>query len=126
MNAPRCPHCGVKFGRTWHVPLHWLSTSRAGWGIPLATYQSFAFRLFAIFAPVWVPTIVVLMANQSNREPIALAMLLALFIFIPGVYVISNIKKWYGIIRFSISLGYVVAAEVVSYEVLSFWCALLQ
>jgi len=126
MNAPRCPHCGVQFGRTWHVPLHGLSTSSAGWGIPLATYRSFAFRLFAILVPVWVPTVVVLMANQSNREPIALAILLVLFIYIPGVHVISNIEKWSGIIRFWISLGYVVVAEVVSYEVLSLWCTLLQ
>ena len=74
----------------------------------------------ALLAPVWVPLIVVLMASeQPSGPPVGLAILLAPFIFIPGVYVISNLPGWSGPIRFFASLVYVALASVMGFFVLS-------
>jgi hypothetical protein len=60
------------------------------------------------------------MANeQPDGKPWALVLLLAPFIFIPGVYVISNLPGWSGPIRFIASLVYVVLASMVGFAVLS-------
>ena len=74
----------------------------------------------ALLVPVWVPIIVALMASeQPSGPPVGLAILLTLFIFIPGVYVISNLPGWSGPVRFFASLVYVVLASVVGFIVLS-------
>lgn len=81
----------------------------------------------AILAPVWVPLIVALMTTeQPSGPPVGLAILLTPFIFIPGVYVISNLPGWSGPIRFVASLVYVVLASVVGFIVLSLFVEFLR
>ncbi len=127
MGAKRCPHCGVQFGRTWHVPLNDLSTSSSGWGFSPTTYSSFIFRVMAIFTPVWVPLIAALIAvDQSKDAPVALAILLTPFIFIPGVYTVANLPGLSGPIRFFASLLYVAISAVVGFIVLSMFIEFLR
>lgn len=131
MLAERCPFCGVQYGRLglwwWRVPHEGLSPRDSGWGLSSATYKSRTFRLISLLVPIWLPPIIALMADeQPDGKPWAFVLLLAPFIFIPGVYVISNLPGWSGPIRFITSLVYVVLASIVGFAVLSQFFELLR
>ena len=119
--AERCPHCGAIFTRgTWRDSFDSLGASRFGWGLSPRVYQSLAFRLACLLVPVWVPPIVVILADrQPPGPPYALMLLLALFIFMPGTHIIANYTGWSRLVRFAASVTYIVASEVVTYLVLS-------
>jgi hypothetical protein len=60
-----------------------------------------------------------LLRQQSSGPPVGLAVLLAPFIFIPGVYVVANVQGWSRLIRFVASLTYVALSAIVAFVVLS-------
>jgi hypothetical protein len=59
------------------------------------------------------------MLAGPDAQPAALALLLALFIFIPGVYVLGNLRSWGKLLRLLASMGYVVVSGVAAFWVLS-------
>jgi hypothetical protein len=59
------------------------------------------------------------MLAGPDAQPAALALLLALFIFIPGVYVLANLRSWGKLLRLLASMGYVVVSGVAAFWVLS-------
>jgi hypothetical protein len=67
---------------------------------------------------VWVPLLVGVLAGRG-AEPVGLTILLALFIFIPGVYVIANMPRWGKVPRALACVAYVAFAEVVTLLVFS-------
>ena len=109
------------------MPMQGINPSSSGWGILPSTYESIAFRFAALLVPVWVPPLVAMLAGvQPSGAPVGLALLLAPFIFIPGVYTISNIPRWSGPIRFVASLAYVAVASVVGFVALSRFIEILR
>ena len=118
-SADRCPYCGVAFrSGTWKSQTDLLDAAPGGWGLAPATYGSIAFRVGAVLCPVWLPLIVGMLAGP-DAQPAALALLLALFIFIPGVYVLANLRSWGKLLRLLASMGYVVVSGVAAFWVLS-------
>jgi len=96
-----------------------LDQTSAAWGLVPATYRGAGFRLGALLCPVWLPLGVGLVAGpQPRADPTGLALLLALFIFIPGVYVLANTPSWGRLRRAVASAIYVVLSEVVAFWVL--------
>jgi hypothetical protein len=59
------------------------------------------------------------MLAGPDAQPAALALLLALFIFIAGVYVLANLRSWGKLLRLLASMGYVVVSGVAAFWVLS-------
>jgi len=53
--------------------------------------------------------------------PVALALLLAPFIFIPGVYEVANFTAWPRFARFCASLGYIVITGVLGFAFTSWF-----
>jgi hypothetical protein len=84
----------------------------AGWGIPFTVTTSLGFRLVTLLVPLWVAPLVALVVGGP---PVALAMLLAPFIFIPGLYTIANVSRWPAFIRFLASLVYLVGLGALSF-----------
>jgi hypothetical protein len=78
------------------------------------------FRVGALLCPVWLPVVVGGVAGpQPDGAPVGLAILLALFIFIPGVYVLANVTAWGKVLRAFACVIYVVSSEVIAFWVLS-------
>jgi hypothetical protein len=116
----QCPHCGITFtSGTWRTPLLGLSNSRFGWGISPTARKSLAFRATCLLVPVWLPLVLAgLLGNQPGGVG-GLVLLLAPFVFIPGVYVVANIPGWSAPRRLFASLTYVAVAGVVAFVALS-------
>ena len=115
-SADRCPHCGIAFRPgTWKTQTDLLDARPGGWGFAPATYRSMGFRVAALLCPAWLPLIVGVLAGPG-AQPVGLAILLAPFVFIPGVYVLANVHRWGRLLRAASCVIYVVASEV-----LAFW-----
>ena len=118
-NVERCPSCGVVYVRgTWHSVLIGLQPSPHGWGVSPAITQSVGFRLVALLVPFWVPPLVVLLVSDASA---ALALVLAPFVFIPGLYTITNLASWSRLARFCASLGYVALTGVLGFIFMSWF-----
>ena len=103
-DAQRCLRCGVMFTGGSSAPLHRISPREDGWGLSRHVTQGTAFQWLSLLAPVWLPTGVMAWHNMAPAET---AILLALFIFIPGLYVITNLPRVSGWVKVIASLGYV-------------------
>jgi hypothetical protein len=119
-SVERCPHCGITFTYgTWRTPLSGVSDSRFGWGLSPTARNSLAFRTTCLLVPVWLPLVLaVILGNQPGGLG-GLVLLLAPFVFIPGVYVVANIPGWSGPRRFFASLAYVGVGGAVAFVALS-------
>jgi hypothetical protein len=80
--------------------------------------QGVSFRLVALLVPFWVPPIVALLVGGT---PVALALLLAPFVFIPGVYAVANFTAWPRLARLCASLGYVAVTGVLGFAFMSWF-----
>jgi len=115
----RCPNCGVTYVRgTWRSSLSGLRPSPHGWGVSPAVMQSVGFRVTALLVPFWVPPVVALLVGGT---PVALALLLAPFVFIPGVCAVANFTAWPRFARFCASLGYVAVTGVLGFAFVSWF-----
>lgn len=115
-SAEQCPNCGIRYVvGTLRSPLVGLPPSGSGWGISATVLQSKGYRVLALLFPVWGSGLV---ASILGGEPVALALLLAPFVFIPGVLVVANMAGWSGFIRLTASLAYVVLSGVIGFKVL--------
>lgn len=103
-DAQRCLRCGVMFSYGSSTPLHGVSPREEGWGLSRHVTQGTAFQWLSLLAPVWLPTAVMVWYNGAPGET---ALLLALFIFIPGLYVVTNLPRASGWVKLISSLGYV-------------------
>ena len=103
-DAQRCLRCGVMFTGDSSAPLHGVSPRQDGWGLSRHVTQGTAFQWLSLLAPVWLSTGVMAWHNMAPAET---AILLALFIFIPGLYVITNLPRVSGWVKVIVSLGYV-------------------
>ena len=86
------------------MPRDDLSPREAGWGLPSNLVRSTGFRWASLLAPLWLPPCIMV---WLGAPPIAGALMLALFIFIPGLYVITNLPGWSPWAKLGASLGYV-------------------
>ncbi|MFN7153421.1 MAG: hypothetical protein ACK4OE_06985 [Acidovorax sp.] len=103
-DAQRCLRCGVMFTGGSSAPLHGVSPRQDGWGLSRHVTQGTAFQWLSLLAPVWLSTGVMAWHNMAPAET---AILLALFIFIPGLYVITNLPRVSGLVKMFASIGYV-------------------
>lgn len=103
-DAQRCLRCSVMFTGGSSAPLHGVSPREDGWGLSRHVTQGTAFQWLSLLAPVLLPTGVMAWHNMAPAET---AILLALFIFIPGLYVITNLPRVPGWVKVIGSLGYV-------------------
>ena len=94
-----------------------------GWGVSPAVAQSVAFRACALLVPFWLPPIVALVASGP---PAALALLLAPFVFVPGVFVVANHRAWSRFARLLASLGYVAASGVLGFSSMSWFVQVIR
>lgn len=102
--AQRCLRCGVMLNYGTRTPLHGVSPREEGWGLSRHITQGTAFQWLSLLAPVWLPTAVMVWYHGSPAET---ALSLALFVFIPGLYVVSNLPRVPGWAKAIASLGYV-------------------
>ena len=86
------------------MPRDDLSPRDAGWGLPSNLVQSAGFRWASLLAPLWLPPCIMV---WLGAPPVAVALMLALFIFIPGLYVVTNLPGWSPWAKLAASLGYV-------------------
>lgn len=116
--AEQCPACGIriKSGALLSL-LTGISLRQDGWSIPSSLLRSKVFRAVALLVPAWLPLLVAVLIG--NRSPVSVSLLLALFVFMPGLYVLSNLRSWSRIQRLVACLLYVVISGVVGYEVLA-------
>ncbi len=103
-DAQTCRRCGVLFTRGTDAPLHGVSPRDEGWGLSRHVTQGTAFQWLSLLAPVWLPTGVMVWHHMA---PVEAALLLALFVFIPGLYVVTNLPSVSGWVKVIASLGYV-------------------
>lgn len=99
-----CPRCGTWFKGHPYTPRDDLSPREEGWGLPSNLVQSAGFRWASLLAPLWLPPCIMV---WLGAPPVAVALMLALFIFIPGLYVITNLPGWSPWAKLGASLGYV-------------------
>ena len=91
----------------------------AGWGLSASTLNGLSFRAASLLCPVWLPLLVSYAAGpQPGGEWVGLALLLALFVFMPGTLVVANIPSRGKLARVLASITYVTASEVVMLLVL--------
>jgi hypothetical protein len=85
-----------------------------GWGLSASTLNGLSFRAASLLCPVWLPLIVSYVAGpQPGGEWIGLALLLALFVFMPGTLVVANIRGWGKPARAIAAIAYVITSEAV-------------
>ncbi|WP_237711431.1 hypothetical protein [Paracidovorax oryzae] len=121
-----CPYCGSIFRPgTWRTASDLIEPAKGGWGLSPETLRGRWFAGMSLAVPVWVPLATGLLLGSQPGGAMGLMMLLFLFVFIPGVYVIANLPRWHGVAKLIASLAYVVVAEVTAFLVLSgvnwFW-----
>ncbi|WCM94782.1 hypothetical protein M5C99_08775 [Acidovorax sp. NCPPB 2350] len=114
-----CRNCGSAFRPgTWQTATDAIEPAAGGWGFSPDTLRSRTFRVVNLAVPVWVPLVVGVLLGPPSGGAAGLMVLLILFIFIPGVYVIGNLPRWTGFVRLLACLAYVVLAEVTAFLVL--------
>ncbi len=97
-----------------------VSARTGGWGLSPVLLQGVAFRVAAILVPVWLPLLIALLLGaQPRQSPVGLALLLAPFVFIPGVYVLTNVPAWSRIIKFSARVLFFVLGSATGYVALA-------
>ena len=94
-----------------------VSPRAAGWSLSSNLVRSSTYRMVALLVPIWLPVLVALIIG--SRSPAAVSLLVALFVFIPGLHVLSNVPGWSGITRFVVCVLYVVVGAVVGYNLLA-------
>ncbi len=123
-NVKRCPSCGVIYmSGSWRTAVAGLSARADGWGLSRTTRQGRWFQVIALLVPFWVPLLLVFFVGGPAP---ALALLLAPFVFIPGVYTIANVPGWPGWARFVASLCYVVTSGVLGFLFMSWLTTFLR
>jgi hypothetical protein len=126
-SATNCPHCGAAFiYGTWRTPLSGVSNSRFGWGLSSKTLNSWAFRLACLLVPIWLPLVLAAFLGGQPGGLGGLVLLVAPFVFIPGVYVVANAPGWSGLARLLASLTYVGVSGFAGFVALSRVTALMQ
>ena len=69
--------------------------------------------------PVWLPLLAAAMLGaQAAQSPIAIALLLAPFVFIPGLYVLANMAVWSRSARLLACMAYLVVGAVTAFKLL--------
>lgn len=117
--SERCPSCGVAYvPGTLQAPLTVLRARSSGWGLSATIRQGVGFRIAALLVPIWVPPLLVLIANGP---PLALALLLAPFVFTPGLYTIANFSSWPPFARVVACFAYVALTGVVGFAAMSWF-----
>ena len=126
--ASSCPVCGARIvAGTWQSLLRSISPRAEGWGISSSRLQGTAFRAAALLVPVWLPPLTaIILGAQAPQSPLAIALLLAPFAFIPGLYVLANRAAWSRTSRFLACIAYLVASAVAGYGVLASLLPLLS
>ena len=100
-----CPRCGRwARGGGPYSPRDDLSPRAEGWGLPTYITQGAAFRWTSLLAPIWLQPLVMV---WLQAPPVLVAFVLALFIYIPGLYVVTNLPRLAGWVKVIASLGYV-------------------
>ena len=118
--AEICPTCGLHLRGGWRATNR-LSPNPHGWGLSPEVLRSFRFRTTALLCPLWLPAIVGLLAQPQPRGDVGgLWILLALFIFLPGVYVIAKMGSGGRTVRFMGVMAYIFLSEVATYHVLAY------
>jgi hypothetical protein len=114
--AKRCYSCGAVYVRgTWKVPLWGVSTRREGWGLSSKVIGSTFFRAFVLLTPLWAPLLSsMLLDGDANAQ----ALLLVLFVFLPGLHLISKLSRWSVLMKLIASVGYVGVMGVLGFLVL--------
>lgn len=116
--AQQCPACGIRVrSGTLISLLTGISLRQDGWSLSPGLLRSRGFRVVALLVPAWLPILVAVLIGSGSPE--AASLLLALFVFIPGLYVLSNLSSWSRITRLVACLLYVVVSAVVGYKVLA-------
>ncbi len=116
--AQQCPACGIRVrSGTLISLLTGISLRQDGWSLSPGLLRSRGFRVVALLVPAWLPILVAVLIGSGSPE--AASFLLALFVFIPGLYVLSNLSSWSRITRLVACLLYVVVSAVVGYKVLA-------
>lgn len=116
--AEQCPACGIRIkSGTLLSVLTGIPLRQEGWSIPSSILRSSGFRVVALLVPAWLPLLVAFLIG--SRSPDSVSLLLALFVFIPGLYVLSNLRSWSRIKRLVACLLYVVVSGVVGYKFLA-------
>lgn len=96
-----------------------VSPAAGGWGLAPAIYTSLWFRTGALLCPVWLPLLMGLAVGPQPGGTTGLMLLLAFFIFIPGVYVLANSPRLGKLARVFACVVYALVAEAVAFTVLS-------
>ncbi len=114
----RCAACGfqVRPG-SFASMLTGVSHRAAGWSLSPELVRSSTYRVVALLAPIWLPVLVALIIG--SRSPAAVSILVALFVFIPGLHVLSNVPGWSAIQRLVVCVLYVVVGALVGYKLLA-------
>ncbi|MDA8457449.1 hypothetical protein M4R22_22030 [Acidovorax sp. GBBC 3334] len=116
----KCPYCGSIFRPgSWQTATDLVEPADGGWGFSAKTLRGRVFAVTCLAVPLWVPLVLGLLLGRQPGGAFGILLLLALFIFIPGVYVIANLPRWPGSIRLIACLAYVFLAEVAAFLVLS-------
>lgn len=63
---------------------------------------------------------------RRQRPPAALALLLAPFIFVPGIYILANHRAWSRLTRLLASLGYVAVSGVLGFASMSWFVQFMR
>jgi hypothetical protein len=114
-----CHACGMRVvPGTWMSLLTGVAPRAEGWSLSSSLTRSSVFRAVALLVPVWLPVLVALLIG--SRSPEAVSLLLALFVFIPGLHVLSNVRGWSGIRRLVACVLYLVVGAVLGYGVLAY------
>jgi hypothetical protein len=119
-SASKCPHCGVAFvPGLWNMQSGTITPRAEAWGIAPEIFHGLPFQVASLLCPIWLPLLVTLAAGpQPGNEWVGLALLLALFVFMPGALVIANYRDWGKLARAFALVVYVAASEVVMFVVL--------
>jgi len=91
-----------------------LSAREAGWGFTPEVLKGWAFRATCLATPLWLPLFVLLVLGRAGG-PAAITLLLALFVPIPGIYVLANVSAWPKAVRLLTSVAYGLASLPVAY-----------
>ena len=88
-----------------------MSARAEGWGLATGVPRDRRTTVASLLCPLWVPILLVLSVLLFDAGVLALAVLVATVIFVPGVLIIANYVGWPRWVRFVASLAYVVMAE---------------
>lgn len=117
-----CRSCGLVF-RGHYKPLWDVAARSEGWGLSKSIRTRWGFRVVCLLAPFWAPLIT---APGLIGPPGAQALLWAPFVFLPGLYVLTNMPRWTPFVKVVASLSYVAASSVGGVLLLVHWVAYLR